>query len=71
MEAARKGHQSVVELLIKAGARLDIQDMVGVYDRVPCMFPAFALEFSQVPHLAHGVVSNSILDGVLYCISSV
>ena len=58
----------MVELLIKAGARLDIQDMVGVYDRVPCMFPAFALEFSQVPHLAHGV---SFPDGVLHFISSV
>ena len=31
MWAARMGHPSVVEVLIKAGASLDIQDKVGLY----------------------------------------
>ena len=30
MWAAAKGHPSVVEVLIKAGASLDLQDRVGV-----------------------------------------
>ena len=36
MWAARKGNQSVVEVLIKAGASLDIPDKVGVYSIESC-----------------------------------
>ena len=42
MLAARVGHQSVVEALIKAGASLDIQENVGVYPIESCVYSNFA-----------------------------